>query len=105
MNSESIESQNTEKIHNEQGNCGYAFLNSNHGTDNGWIIDSGATNHMTFDPNEFIKITPPRRTCVANANGVIYLVTGAGTVSLSPSLSLSNTLLVPSLSNKLMSIS
>ena len=39
-----------------------------------------------------------------NANGVTYLITGVGTVALSPSLSLSNTLLVPSLSNKLMSV-
>ena len=36
-----------------------------------------------------------------NANGVTYPVTGAGIVALSPSLSLSNTLLVPFLSNKL----
>ena len=101
----SIESQNTEKANNEQGNCGYAFLNFNQEIDNGWIIDSGATDHMTFDSSEFIKITPPRRTSVANANGLIYPVTGAGTVSLSPLLSLSNTLLVPSLSNKLISVS
>ncbi|MCI05785.1 hypothetical protein A2U01_0026838, partial [Trifolium medium] len=68
-----------------------------------WIIDSGATDHMTFDPMDFSHSTPPRRTCIANANGVAYPVTGAGTVPLSPSLSLSHTLLVPTLSNKLMS--
>ena len=39
-----------------------------------------------------------------NANGVTYPVTWAGIVVLSPSLSLSNTLLVPSLLNKLMSV-
>ncbi|GMY26805.1 Retrovirus-related Pol polyprotein from transposon RE2 [Fagus crenata] len=58
---------------------------------------------MTFDSNDFSHITPPRRSHVANANGVTYPVTGAGIVTLSPSLSLSHTLLVPSLSNKLMS--
>ena len=47
----------------------------------------------------------PRRTCIANANGATYPITGAGTVPLSPSLSLAHTLLVPSLSNKLMSVS
>ncbi|KAG5563641.1 hypothetical protein RHGRI_006177 [Rhododendron griersonianum] len=78
---------------NDQGNCGYALLSSNQNDYNGWIIDSGATDHMTFNSNEFIQITQPRRTSIANANGVTYPVTGAGTVALSPSLSLSNTLL------------
>ena len=60
---------------------------------------------MTFDPNDFSNTTPPRRTCIANANGATYPVIGVGTVSLSPSLSLAHTLLVPSLSNKLMFVS
>ncbi|KAJ0042666.1 hypothetical protein Pint_18588 [Pistacia integerrima] len=59
---------------------------------------------MTFDPQDFVETTQQKRTCVANANGVTYPVTGAGRVALSPFLSLSNTLLVPSLSNKLLSI-
>lgn len=58
---------------------------------------------MMFDPNDIFHTTQPRWTSIANANGVAYPVTGAGTVSLSPSLSLSHSLLVPSLSNKLMS--
>ncbi|GMY05930.1 Retrovirus-related Pol polyprotein from transposon TNT 1-94 [Fagus crenata] len=60
---------------------------------------------MTFDPNDFSNTTQPRRTCIANANGAIYPVTGVGTMPLSPSLSLAHMLLVPSLSNKLMSVS
>ncbi|XP_020421225.1 uncharacterized protein LOC109949576 [Prunus persica] len=87
------------------GNCGYAFHTSAIRDTIGWIIDYGATDHMTFDPNDFLHTTTPRRTSIANANGVTCPVTGAGTVALSPSLSLSNTLLVPSLSNKLMSVS
>ncbi|CAL9025897.1 unnamed protein product [Prunus brigantina] len=59
---------------------------------------------MTFDPDDFLNTTQPRRTCIANANGVTYPVTGVGTIELSSSLSLSNTLLVPSLSNKLLSV-
>ena len=39
-----------------------------------------------------------------NANGHFHLVTGDGSVTLTPSLSLSNTLLVPSLSNCLLFI-
>ena len=56
---------------------------------------------MTFNSDDFIEVTQPRQTDIANANGVTYPVTGAGIVALSPSLSLSNTLLVPFLSNKL----
>ncbi|KAI5312648.1 hypothetical protein L3X38_041821 [Prunus dulcis] len=61
------------------GNCGYAFHTSDLRDTTGWIIDSGATNHMTFDPNDFLHTTAPRRTSIASANGVTYLVTGAGT--------------------------
>ncbi|CAL2226929.1 unnamed protein product [Prunus armeniaca] len=73
--------------------------------DQSWIIDSGATDHMTFDPDDFLNTTQPRRTCIANVNGVTYPVIGVGTVALSSSLTLSNTLLVPSLSTKLLSVS
>lgn len=69
-----------------------------------WIIDSGATDHMTFDPKDFTKQTQPRRKSIINANGVKYPVTGAGKVTHSSSFSLSNTLLVPALSNKLLSV-
>ena len=89
----------------DQGNCGQVFCSSTTHNDGAWIIDSGATNHITFDPNDFSNTTHPRRTCIANANGETYPVTGAGTVPLCPSLSLAHTLLVPSLSNKLMSVS
>lgn len=68
-----------------------------------WIIDSGATD-MTFDSRDFIESSQPKRTCIANANGVTYPVIGAGKVALSPSFSLPNTLLVPSLSAKLLSV-
>ncbi|CAL2259463.1 unnamed protein product [Prunus armeniaca] len=84
------------------GKCSYAFHTSDLRDTTGWIIDSSATNHMTFDPNDFLHTITPRRTSIANANRVTYPVTEAGTVALSPYLSLSNTLLVPSLSNKLM---
>ncbi|RVW24281.1 hypothetical protein CK203_091011 [Vitis vinifera] len=52
------------------------FCNSTTRNDGAWIIVSGATDHMTFDPNYFSNTTQPRKTCIANANGAIYLVTG-----------------------------
>ncbi|KAJ8630064.1 hypothetical protein MRB53_023387 [Persea americana] len=89
----------------DQGNFGHVFCTSPSRNDCAWIIDSWATDHMTFDPNDFSNTTQPRRTYIANANGATYPITGAGTMPLSPSFSLSHTLLVPSLSNKLMSVS
>lgn len=88
----------------DSGNCGYVFHTSYTSDSTCWIIDSGATNHMTFDPTDFLSTTTPQRTSIANANGVTSPVVGAGTIGLSPSLTLQNTLLVPSLSNKLMSV-
>lgn len=71
----------------------------------GWIIDSGATDHMTPDSRDLVDRTEPRRTSVYNANGIAHPVTGAGRVPIGPSLSLSHTLLVPSLSHRLLSVS
>lgn len=59
---------------------------------------------MTFESRDLIEKTHPRPTCIANANGVKYPVIGAGKLTLSSSLSLPSTLLVPALSNKLLSV-
>ena len=56
-------------------------------------------------PLIFQKNSSSRRTTTANANGIISPVTGAGIVTLSLTLSLHNTFLVPSLSYKLLSAS
>ncbi|RZB86491.1 Exocyst complex component EXO70B1 [Glycine soja] len=89
---------------NDSGNQGSSYSYSKQGNRDNWIIDSGATNHMTFDPHDFSKTSQPNRTCIDNANGVTYPVIVAGTFDFSPSFSLPNTLLVPSLFNKLLSI-
>ncbi|KAF2304934.1 hypothetical protein GH714_000587 [Hevea brasiliensis] len=89
-------------VDSDKGKYGQAFYSSNDSNDDDWIIDSGPTDHMTFDASDFSKRTPLRQTCITNANGVAHPVTRARVVSISPSLSLSHTLLVPSLSNKLM---
>ena len=59
---------------------------------------------MTFDPWDLQEKCSPNCSRISNANGVTYPVTGAGRVALTPSLSLKNTLLVPSLTNKLLSV-
>lgn len=87
------------------GNSGIALFTSNSDTEeNTWLLDSRATDHMTFDASDFSHPSPPRRTSIANANGGIAPVTRAGSVTLSPTLHLSHTLHVPSLSHKLMSV-
>lgn len=98
-------SQGTLSLSNP-GKHGNALFNS-HGDVNNhtWLLDSGATDNMTFDAGDFSHTSPPQRTRIANANGVMSSVTGAGTVMLSPTLPLPNTLLVPSLSHKLLYVS
>lgn len=86
------------------GKFGYFLFSSIHGVSNGWILDSGSTDHMTNDPTDLISTTHPWWENIANAKGVTYPVTGTGTFFLSKSLSLSNTLLVPSPSSKLFSV-
>jgi len=75
-----------ETTHNS-GNNSNVLHSSTHTADDNWILDSGATDHMTFNSNDFSHTTLPRRSHVATANGVPCSVTGAGTVTLSPSLS------------------
>ena len=89
---------------NDTSNDSNALLVSNAGKNEDWIVDSGATDHMTYCQDDLVEITEPRRNNIFNANGVMYPVTGAGTVDLSSSISLANTLLVPSLSSKLLSV-
>ncbi|KAL3518705.1 hypothetical protein ACH5RR_021294 [Cinchona calisaya] len=42
-----------------------------------WILDSGATDHMTFSRQDISQITQPRKSSVFNANGIPYPVSGA----------------------------
>ena len=60
---------------------------------------------MTFDAQDFCQHTALRQTNIVNANDTISSVQEAGTVMLSPALSLSNTLFVPSISHKLLFVS
>ncbi|XP_026409858.1 uncharacterized protein LOC113304954 [Papaver somniferum] len=86
-------------------NIGLALIAANSNKDHGWILDSGATNHMTFEASILKDVCPPDCSTVYNANGVPYPVTGAGRVDLNSSLTLKHTLLIPSLSNNLLSVS
>jgi hypothetical protein len=73
--------------------------------DTGWIIDSGATDHMTYNKSLFQYMTPLSKEKVMTANGESAPVIGAGSIVLTPNLSLHNCLLVPALSNHLLFVS
>lgn len=60
---------------------------------------------MTFDANNFSQYSTPPRASITNMNGVTFVVIRVGTMMLSPTLPLSDTLLVPSVSHKLLFVS
>ncbi|RVW32400.1 hypothetical protein CK203_117101 [Vitis vinifera] len=51
------------------GTSGKALHIFTHNNDDDWILDSSATDHMTFDSNDFSNATQPRRSCATNAMG------------------------------------
>ncbi|CAL2254767.1 unnamed protein product [Prunus armeniaca] len=74
------------------GNFGKAF--HVHDTrDTGWIIDSGATDHMTYNSALFSTTLPPHYDHVLIVNNVAPSVKGAGSILLTPALPLDKVLL------------
>ncbi|KAI5350064.1 hypothetical protein L3X38_002955 [Prunus dulcis] len=80
------------------GNFGKAF-HAHNTHDTVYIIDSGATDHMTYNSALFSTIFPPHRDHVLIVNNAPAPVTGSGSIFLTPALPLDKVLLVPSLSN------
>ncbi|CAL8157144.1 unnamed protein product [Prunus armeniaca] len=58
-----------------------------------WIIDSSATDHMTFDPGQLISRKSSTPSVVSNANGTPAPMVGEGSLSLSTSLHLDSDIL------------
>ncbi|PSS35748.1 Endonuclease [Actinidia chinensis var. chinensis] len=70
-----------------------------------WIIDSGASDHMTGSSPVFCAYTPcSGRDKVRNADGTVSSVSGKGLVRVTPLLSLSSVLHVPNFTTNLLSI-
>ena len=70
------------------------------------IIDSGATDHMTFDPRQVSPLRPSSQKIVSMANGNTTLVTGEGSLTLTDTLNLNSVLVVvPSLDYNLLLVS
>jgi transposase InsO family protein len=86
----------------KEGNSGLAFISA---ATNTWVIDSGATDHMTSYSSLIDSLIPSPIKSVQVANGTPMPISGYGNVSLSSSLPLSSVLHAPNLSNNLLSIS
>ena len=71
-----------------------------------WIIDSGATNHVSSSLNLFSSYsTCSKHSTLKLPDGTNHLITHVGTVTLSPTLCLTNVLFVPTFQFNLISIS
>ncbi|KAI3459866.1 hypothetical protein Pfo_016529, partial [Paulownia fortunei] len=72
---------------------------------NSWIMDSGATDHMTHSSQKFSTYNPcPSNRKITTADGSLTTVAGIGDVPISPTLILKNVFHVPKLSTSLVSI-
>ena len=70
-----------------------------------WIIDFGATNHMTFYSRQVSPLKSSSQHSVSTANGTSIPIIGEGSLSLTNTLNLYSVLVVPSLNYNLLSIS
>ncbi|WVZ87161.1 hypothetical protein U9M48_033847 [Paspalum notatum var. saurae] len=89
------------------GNPNQAFM-SMQSSNSDWILDSGATKHVSGISNEFASYTPypcTHKEMIRTANGTSCPVKGVGTVQCTPSITLSSALYVPSFPVNLVSIS
>ena len=65
-------------------------------SDNLWVIDTGATDHMVHYFSCLTTVTSTMNASVELPNGDLVSITHIGTVQFSPSLTLTNVLCVPS---------
>jgi hypothetical protein len=76
-----------------------------HYKDKTWIIDTGASEHMTRDVRQLQSILPSSQSIISTANGNTSPVIGEGSVIFSNTLTLNIVLVVPSLEYNLLSVS
>lgn len=72
---------------------------------NSWIVDSGATHHVTCDKNRFESLSATLNASVTLPNGLGVKIEGVSCVRLSDHLVLNNVLYVPKFRMSLMSVS
>ncbi|KAH9696165.1 retrovirus-related pol polyprotein from transposon RE1 [Citrus sinensis] len=70
-----------------------------------WIIDTGASEHMTRDSSQLKSVLPSFQSVISTANGSTSPIIGEGSITLSNTLTLDTVLVVPSLEYNLLSVS
>ena len=87
------------------GNGGKVLNISTPVSNSAWIIDSGATDHMTFDSRQVSSLKSSSQHYISIANGTSIPIIGEGSLSLTNTLNLDSVLVVPSLNYNLLSVS
>ena len=94
-------------IHSDAGMKKQALLSIKN-SNSSWILDFGASRHVTGMSSEFTSYTPysySHKEIVQTADGTSRPIRGVGTVQCTPSITLSSVLYVPSFPVNLVSIS
>ena len=87
------------------GNGGKVLNISTLVSNSAWIIDSGATNHMTFDSRQVSPLKSSSQNFVSATNGTSIPIIGEGSLSLTNTLNSDSILVVPYLNYNLLSVS
>ena len=87
------------------GNGGKVLNISTLVSNSAWIIDSGATNHMTFYSRQVSPLKFTSQNSISTANGTSIPIIGEGSLFLTNTLNLDYVLVVPSLNYNLLSVS
>lgn len=72
---------------------------------NAWVINSGATKHISHQKSSFISFKSLPHTTVSLPNGVLVIIVGIGDIELGSNLILSNFLYIPQFKFNLLSVS
>ena len=87
------------------GNGGKVLNSSTLVSNSAWIIDSGATDHMTFDYGQVSPLKSSSENSISTTNVTSIPIIGQGSLSLTNTLNLDYVLVVPSLNYNLFSVS
>jgi hypothetical protein len=94
-------------VHSDLGILNQALAPISNSNSN-WILDSGASRHVTGMPSEFASYTPypySHKETIQTADGTSRPIKGIGMVQCTPSITLLSILYVPSFPVNLVSIS
>ena len=88
----------------QPGDVSKASVSSTTSKNNTWIIDTGASDHMTKDSNQLQFFFSSLKFVISTVNGSTSPISGEGSVILSNTLTLDTVLVVPSLAYNLLSV-